>query len=147
MPGLSIEEIIRQAMAEGKFDDLPGKGKPLDLGEEPYVDPDWRLAYYALRDAGYSLPWIETRREIEASLEEARLELARAWSWRGSALAKGEARLWVDSEWRRAQEAFRQRATELNRRIATYNLEVPAQHFQMPPLIIDREIERLTCDA
>lgn len=146
MPGLSVEEIIRQAMAEGKFDDLPGKGKPMDLEEDPFVDPEWRLAYHALRNAGFTLPWIETRREIEAGLEEARLALERAWTWRLCALAGGAAGDWVDGEWHRALEAFRQNALELNHRIAAYNLEVPALRFQMSPLNVDREIERIARD-
>jgi len=147
MPGLSVEEIIRQAMAEGKFDDLPGKGKPMDLEEDPFVDPEWRLAYHALRNAGFTLPWIETRREIEAGLEEARLALERAWTWRLGELAGGMAGDWVEGEWRRAQESFRQSALELNHRISAYNLEAPAPRFQLSPLNADREIERITRDV
>ena len=59
MPRYSIEEIIRQAMQEGKFDDLPGKGKPLNLDQNPHQDPDWRVAHHLLKSAGFSLPWIE----------------------------------------------------------------------------------------
>jgi len=33
------EELIRLAREEGAFDNLPGAGKPLDLGES--YDPDW----------------------------------------------------------------------------------------------------------
>ncbi len=36
-----IDEIIRQAMREGAFDNLPGKGKPLELIENPYLDREW----------------------------------------------------------------------------------------------------------
>src|SRR5437773_12358409 len=35
-----IEELIRQARAEGAFDDLEGKGKPIPGLDAPY-DPDW----------------------------------------------------------------------------------------------------------
>jgi hypothetical protein len=27
----AIDEIIREAMERGEFDDLPGRGKPIDL--------------------------------------------------------------------------------------------------------------------
>jgi hypothetical protein len=69
------DEQIRRAMQEGQFEDLPGQGRPLQLDEDPFEDPDWRLAHHMLRSAGYSLPWIETRREIEADLAAARLAL------------------------------------------------------------------------
>ncbi|MEA3440806.1 MAG: DUF1992 domain-containing protein [Chloroflexota bacterium] len=54
-----IEEHIRRAMEEGKFDDLPGKGKPLRLDHNPHEDPQWRTAYRMLRNSGFTLPWIE----------------------------------------------------------------------------------------
>lgn len=34
-----VERQIREAMERGEFDDLPGAGKPLDLGDVD--DPDW----------------------------------------------------------------------------------------------------------
>ena len=70
-------------MADGKFDNLPGKGKPLHLDEtNPHADPEWELAYRMLKESGYSLPWIETIREIEKDIEAARRDLQRAWKWR-----------------------------------------------------------------
>jgi len=33
------------------------------------VDSDWRLAYHLLKTAGYTLPWIETLKEIDADVE------------------------------------------------------------------------------
>ena len=58
----NLDEQIRQAIARGDFDNLPGKGKPLDLSENPHEDPGWRMAYRILKENGYTLPWIETRR-------------------------------------------------------------------------------------
>lgn len=76
----NIEEHIRQAMQAGKFDDLPGKGKPLRMEENPHEDEAWRLAYHLLREGGFSLPWIETIKEIETDIEKARTALRRAWN-------------------------------------------------------------------
>ena len=39
-PTSLVERRIREAMAAGEFDDLPGKGKPLTGLDRPY-DPDW----------------------------------------------------------------------------------------------------------
>jgi DnaJ homolog subfamily C member 28 len=74
-----IDDAIEKAMREGKFDDLPGKGKPLSLDENPHEDPDWRLAHHVLKNGGFSLPWIETRKEIEDETGRARQALRRAW--------------------------------------------------------------------
>ena len=75
----NVEEHIRRAMQEGKFDDLPGKGKPLHWEENPNQDPEMRLAYHLLRSSGYTLPWIETLREIDRDIEAARGDLRRGW--------------------------------------------------------------------
>jgi hypothetical protein len=48
-----VEEIIRDAMARGEFDDLPGQGKPLDLDAYFAAPEDLRLAYSMLKNAGY----------------------------------------------------------------------------------------------
>ena len=43
-----IEEIIREAMEKGEFDNLPGKGKPLDLDAYFATPEDVRLGYSVL---------------------------------------------------------------------------------------------------
>lgn len=46
------EARIRDAIEEGQFDDLPGKGKPLVLDDDSNVPADLRGAYRVLRNAG-----------------------------------------------------------------------------------------------
>ena len=43
-----IDQKIREAMEQGEFDDLPGKGKPVDTSENPFEDPEMRLAHRML---------------------------------------------------------------------------------------------------
>ena len=86
----NIEEHIRRAMEEGKFEDLPGKGEPLNLEENPLEDPEWRMANHILRSSGFTLPWIETYREIEQVLEVARKSLLRTWTWRQASSRQGD---------------------------------------------------------
>jgi len=69
----NIEDLLQRAMREGKFDNLPGKGQPVRLDENPHADPEWRLAYHLLQQNGFSLPWLELRQEIENEIESARL--------------------------------------------------------------------------
>src|SRR5215216_1370159 len=44
-----IEDRITKAIAEGEFDNLPGKGKPLDLDWYFRTPEDLRLGYSILR--------------------------------------------------------------------------------------------------
>lgn len=136
----SIEEHIRRAIEEGKFENLPGAGKPLQLDQDPFEDPEWRLAYHMLRSSGYTLPWIEERGEIQEALEQARETLKRAWVWRDRLPAEPTSRSVADQEWRRAVAKFRDQLTEINRRIAAYNLHIPSVHFQLGQLSFEREL-------
>jgi DnaJ homolog subfamily C member 28 len=140
----NVEEHLRQAMEEGKFDNLPGKGKPLRLEENPNADPEWELAYHLIKESGFSLPWIETIREIESDLEKARLDLRRAWEWRQAAQTAGQPHHLSTAEWDRALEAFQEKLAALNQRIRNYNLEVPNVRFQRPILKFERELEKIT---
>jgi hypothetical protein len=46
---LVAENRIREAIEEGKFDDLPGFGKPIEDIDEPY-DPDWWIKKWIRRE-------------------------------------------------------------------------------------------------
>ena len=120
-----IDEIIRTAMEQGAFDNLPGNGKPLKLDENPYLDDDWQLAYHLLKENGYAPDFIERRQAIELRLAAARELLARSWAWRAEALGRGEPADWVESQWRAARARFEEQVAELNRQIRDYNLTVP----------------------
>ena len=69
--GRLIENKIREAINNGEFDNLPGKGKPLDLTEYFNTPCDLRLGYALLKSAGYVPVEVELRRELE--MLEARL--------------------------------------------------------------------------
>jgi DnaJ family protein C protein 28 len=143
-PPRSLDEQIRQAMLDGAFDNLPGKGKPMDLRENPFEDPDWRMAFRMLRSSGFSLPWMETRKEIEADYELALTQLERSWAWRQSALEDGQSFEGIESEWNRALTVFRNKVSALNNRIFNYNLEVPLDQLKCRLIKLDREIGKIT---
>ena len=59
------EAEIQKAMARGDFDDLSGKGKPLDL-ETYFKTPEHlRLAFHILKDAGFVPPEMKLKKQIE----------------------------------------------------------------------------------
>ena len=139
----NIDEQIRKAQQEGKFDELPGKGKPLKLEDDPHVDPAWQLAFRMLKEAGYSLPWIEELKEIEADIEAARGALRIAHEWKQRAQAEGQPGEFIHLEWERAFQTFQNRVAALNKRIRDVNLEVPNVRLQRPMLDLAREVRRL----
>ncbi|MBP1149686.1 MULTISPECIES: DnaJ family domain-containing protein [Methylocaldum] len=60
------EEKIREAIARGDLNDLPGAGKPVPDEEELALVPaDLRMAYRVLKNAGYVPEEVRLRREIE----------------------------------------------------------------------------------
>ncbi len=59
------EQRIQEAIQKGEFDDLPGKGKPLQLEDLSHVPEELRLAYKVLKNAGFLPPEVELLREIK----------------------------------------------------------------------------------
>ena len=50
--GRIAERKIQEAIEEGAFDDLPGKGQPIDLDDDPMTPPHLRLSNRVLKNAG-----------------------------------------------------------------------------------------------
>jgi hypothetical protein len=69
-PDKAVEAIIREAMARGEFDNLPGKGKPIDLSDYFNTPEDVRLAYSIMKNAGVLPEEVEILKEIEALSSE-----------------------------------------------------------------------------
>jgi hypothetical protein len=140
----NIEELLSKAMQEGKFNDLPGEGKPLKKEEiNPHADPGWELAYHMLMDAGYSLPWIEMFHEIDADLSAARASLEQAWRERQAAISSSQPASLVNADWERALAAFKDKLTMLNKRIRDCNLQVPNPQFQHHIVSYEQELRKI----
>ena len=139
-----IDQKIREAMEQGEFDNLSGKGAPIDLSENPFEDPDWRTAHRLLRNAGFAPSWIEESKDIDAERAVARTNLARVWmilqNARGNEFEKS-----AEARWEKSLKAFRAQAAQLNRRIAAWNLKVPAG-CQRKMIDGEREIAQIRAD-
>lgn len=75
-----VENQIREAIAEGKFDNLPGAGERLDLEEYFSAPEDLRMAYSILKNASCAPAEIELLNDIarvKEALENAVDESAR----------------------------------------------------------------------
>jgi hypothetical protein len=67
-----VEIKIRQAMSEGVFDNLPGKGKPLDLDKYQKVPEQMRTAYHVIKNAGYIPEEVRLKKEMETLKDDIR---------------------------------------------------------------------------
>jgi DnaJ-like protein len=60
-----VEEQVRRAIEAGEFDNLRGKGKPLDLRAYFETPEDLRLAYSLLKSNDFVPEEVELLREIQ----------------------------------------------------------------------------------
>jgi DnaJ-like protein len=67
-----VEEQVRRAIEAGEFDNLPGKGKPIDLKAYFDTPEDLRIAYSILKSNNFVPEEVELLKEIEA--QKKRLE-------------------------------------------------------------------------
>ncbi|HEX5809262.1 MAG TPA: DUF1992 domain-containing protein [Anaerolineales bacterium] len=59
-----VEAMIRDAQERGEFDNLAGKGKPIDLTQYFETPEDIRVAQSVLKNAGMTSPEVELLKEI-----------------------------------------------------------------------------------
>ena len=59
-----VEEIIKKAQERGEFDNLPGKGKPIDLSSYFETPEEVRVAYSMLKNAGMTSREVDLLKEI-----------------------------------------------------------------------------------
>ncbi|MBO8140667.1 MAG: DUF1992 domain-containing protein [Firmicutes bacterium] len=125
------EDRIQEAMANGAFDNLPGKGRPLDLRENPYVPPELRLPYKLLKDASCAPDWIELDRSVRSARERVDAFQRRHVEWlRRQVPGRDDAA--VISWHRRMRQEFMRRLDDLNHQIDRLNLVVPQLVLQRP---------------
>ena len=120
-----IDRQIREAMAEGKFDNLPHQGEALPDDENPYAG-EWGLAYHVLKNYGVAPPWIESDKEVRRLLEQRDAILARA--------ASGPAP--SSSARSRDRAALEDLVTRINLAIARVNAEAPTDRQHRRPHVV-----------
>lgn len=59
-----VEALIKEAQERGEFDNLPGKGKPIDLTTYFEAPEEVRLAQSVLKNAGITSPEVQLLKEI-----------------------------------------------------------------------------------
>lgn len=140
-----IEEKIQDAQEKGLFDNLSGQGKPLPQHRNPFLPADQQMAYDLLRDNGYTLPWIEDGREIDARIEKTRRLLQHHYRWYLVQRDRrpGHEMPTLEQKWRDYRREFEAEIDAINSSIRLYNLKVTVLSLHKNTLIPVEEYERL----
>jgi hypothetical protein len=126
-----IDRQIREAMAEGQFDNLPHQGEPLPNDDNPLAG-ELGLAFHILRNEGVAPPWIEADKEVRELLGRRDAILAHAAEGPApSSLARG-----------RDHAALEDLVIRANAAIARVNAEAPTDRQHRRPLALADVIAR-----
>lgn len=140
----AMDDIIDQAISEGLFDNLPGKGKPLKLSSNPF-SADMELAHQLLKDNDYTLPWISARAAVKQAIADFRARVKEERSRYQAEFTTSESetvRTTLKQEWRRMINRWAQEIGELNKDIAEANLKQPGPQLEILKLNLDSELIR-----
>ena len=124
-----IERQIREAMEDGRFDDLPHQGERLPLDDDALAG-EWALAHHLLKNAGIAPAWIEADKQARALLADRDRLLDRASRLSPLGL-------------RRARDEMRRLVDAANRAIVRVNIEAPTDRQQRRLLDLDVELDRV----
>ena len=147
----AVEKTIREAMERGDFDNLAGKGKPLDLGINPFVPEDRQQSFRILQNAGVAPDWIEQDKEIRAEQNALELFLQKQARWFQAQQARLKTlapdRMIAEHEHlTRSRDQilarYRDRAATLNKIIDTFNLKAPSGTRHHARIQIEDEIQK-----
>ncbi|XP_041258088.1 dnaJ homolog subfamily C member 28 [Onychostruthus taczanowskii] len=133
-----VEDLIQESMAKGDFDNLSGKGKPLQkFSHSPHIDPMTHNLNRILIDNGYQPEWILLQKEIRETIERLRKSIVASRRKLGEPMTPPE-----QKQWGRICEQFAEDIRKLNKRVDNFNLVVPILSRQMVHFSTDKEILR-----
>ncbi len=139
-----IDDLIEEGREQGVFDNLPGKGKPLNLKRSLFA-PEKELAHGLLKQNDLKPAWIMARSDLMAQIDSLRTDIKRKWNLyeREYRLAQGEGqRSALVIAWDDACLKWTETITKLNQQINTFNLKRPSENLELFKLSLDNELER-----
>jgi len=131
-----VEDLIQESMARGDFDNLQGKGKPLNQSSSynPYIDFTTHKLNQVLIDNGFAPEWIMLEKEIREEIVRIRKQLSLHRHKYDPVLTPEE-----EMEWRERVQGLKSDCETLNKMILKFNLTVPSLHKQMMTFQLEKE--------
>lgn len=141
-----VTQRIDEAMRNGEFENLAGRGKPMRLEKNPFVPEGHEMANAILKNNDMTPNWIADRKATLQSIETWRGEFDRIVAEASSAwvaASTDKRRVQIRERWERWIAHWQEEIIELNRRIETHNLTQPIKHLEIFKLRLDDELKRV----
>ena len=127
-----IDKILGQAVQEKEWNDLKGKGRPLDLDSPSGVPADQVMGNRIMQNNNVVPTWIEDRKALLVRIDNWRQELCnRAHCFRATSL---------QSE--RQQADLQRKLADLNKDIQNINISIPVNQLELVQLVWAEEMQR-----
>jgi DnaJ homolog subfamily C member 28 len=136
---------IEEAMRNGAFENLRGKGKPLNLQRNPFVPEEMEMAYSIMAQNNISPEWIGDRAEILRRINAFRERLRALVGEHQHQLKQNNdpvARANTAQQWHGHLRQLEAQVVELNRQIGIVNLKQPIVRLEIFKLRLDEELAR-----
>lgn len=128
-------------MKEGAFDNLPGKGQPLNLEDDPNTPPHLRLANRILKNANVLPDWVQLDVEIRKSKDEVAALFRRAEAEYHRRMSAGNDKAFA-AWYLRTRSAYIRAIKQVNSDILKLNLASPQTVAGPAPFRIAEETAR-----
>ncbi len=143
------ERKIQEAREEGAFDNLPGKGQPLNLDEDFSLPFEVRMTSKVLKNANVLPEWIQIRKDIDtekesiAKLREKLTHENRTWSVKLASVSADSPSLRAYAHWfAKSRDLYLKHLKSLNTTILKFKLAAPSSAEPMFSYKIDIEMEK-----
>ena len=148
--GKIAERKIQEGIEEGKFDNLPGMGKPLELDEVGSLPLNVRMANKVLKNAGVLPEWVQVQHEITSEREEMALyreriaaeNTKRRARLAGQKLPADHAAIRQFAEWHtRCRDNYLRRLKHFNTSVLKFSILAPSTAAPFRSLKVEAEME------
>ena len=146
--GRIAERKIQEAIEEGQFDNLPGKGKPIVFEDDPATPVHLRLANKILKNADVLPEWIQVQKDIQTERQEIAALRARLlrdnqkWRDKLATLPEGHPTAQIYAEWNaKSRASYLRHLKSVNTSILKFSLLAPSSTVAPTPYKIEAEME------
>jgi DnaJ family protein C protein 28 len=141
-----IEDLIEDGRQQGLFDNLPGKGKPLNLNQNPFAGSQ-ELANSLLKDNQMTPAWLMQRNDLQERIQAFRHKLGQVWQRyeREYRYAQdGGIRSGLIIGWDDEVRKLETETGQINKQVDSYNLKRPLDNLEIYKLRLDEELTRVS---
>jgi hypothetical protein len=139
-----VEDLIQDGQERGVFDNLKGKGKPLDLKSSLH-EGDSALANELMKEHKIVPEWLMRRNTVGVAVEEVRQDIDRQWQRHEQAyrLTRDKNRqMALNLSWSAHCREWEAEIKEINKLIDEFNLRRPIEGMEIIKLRLGDELKR-----